>query len=313
MSKISELLNYNNKERRDKKGEGENFSNPAPSKNFDSDTKEKLAKTYIFNPVDKSGNSNKKHNEKILPHKYGVETSKIRFAQFFPWLISFLAVLLLLANIAYRGKINVKIEILKEGSIQPTPSVSKNLPTKKGLASETKSVKITPISIVLVAEWRLNRRIIKKLGFYGAALSKSTMTQDGLFLFNDGTTGWASVGLDLAKPMDLSDNAFDFFIKGIHGNESLKLILRDAENSSYMPQAYNIIFNKNMAKDWQFVSIPFNNFNGTYNPKRITHIGFEFGTQTTSNEPGVSIHIKNMKIVKNPASPLYEKTIRRGE
>jgi len=54
-----------------------------------------------------------------------------------------------------------------------------------------------------------------------------------------------------------------------------------------------------MGKDWQFVSVPFGNFAGLYNVKAIKHIGFEFGTQTTQNEPGSSIYIKNIRIVND--------------
>lgn len=308
MGKISELLNYKKKGEAGRKGKGRDFSNPISPQNLDSSTREKLADTYILNPVDKNENVSKKLDKKIPPFKHDAGMPKARSPHFFPWLISFLAVLLLLVNIAYRGKINVKIEVLKEGAIPPPPTnVSKNFPSKKDLAAETKS---NAIFTALIVEGRVNRYIIKKIGFYGAALGKSRVIEEGLFLFNDGTTNWASVGLDFAEPMDLSSSSLDFFIKGGHGRESLNLILRDAENNSYMPQAHNIIFNKNMAEDWQFVSIPLNNFDGAYNPKRVNHIGFEFGTQTTLNEPGVSIYIKNIKIVWAPPAS-YEKAVKR--
>lgn len=305
MSKISEILNYCKKGNEEEK---KSFSNHITLRNLDSATKEKLVNTYIFNPIDKS-----KKTKEILLHKLhkrnaNIERAEIKFAQIFPWLISLLLVLLLLVNIAYRGKINIKIEILNEGTLQPKTEMSKNLPIpiKEDLVPDTTSTKppnILLISTSLFSDGRLNKDIIKKLGFYGAALSKSTVIRDGFFLFNDGTAGWASVGLDLIEPMDLSNNTLDFFVKGAYGNESLRLFLRDAENNSYMPQAYNLVFDKNMSKEWRVASVSFNNFKGPYNPKRIKHIGFEFGTQTTSNEPGVSIYIKNMCIVKNPITP----------
>jgi len=305
LSKILELLNYNKKREVDKKEGWKNFSNHAPSEYLDDDTKEKLANTYIFKPTNKSKEIIEQQEKKVLPFKHSIETSKIRFAHLFPWLISFLAVLLLLVNIAYRGKISINIEILNEGAIQTASDIRQNPPLQKNLISEITSTdanNISPLSTALITEGELNRNIIKKLGFYGAALSKSKMTQDGLLLFNDGTAGWASVGLDFTEPIDLSNSVLDFFIKGASGTESLELFLRDAESNSYMPQATNVVFNKNMAKDWQFVSIPFNTLKGYYNPKMVNHIGFEFGTQTTSNEPGVSIYIKNIKIVKSKKS-----------
>lgn len=312
MSKILELLDYNKKEkvdRVDKKEKVGGFFSHIPSQDIDYETKNKLARTYIFNSDDKSDNINEKSVKNILPHKYDAGTSKIRFLQFFPWLISFLAVLLLLVNIAYRGKVNIKIEILNAGSIGSASDVSKDISLKKDFLSEVKSANGSDTSIIstaLFTEGQPNKDIIKKLGFYGAALSKSGVTRDGIFLFNDGSTGWASVGLDLVEPMDLSNSSLDFVAKGVYGNESLKLFLRDVENKSYMPQAYNLIFNKNLGKDWQFVSIPFDSFSGIYNPKKVKHIGFEFGIQTTSNESGASIYIKNIKIVKNSIAT-YEK------
>lgn len=306
MSKILELLNYHRKNRKETSKE---HLDPAALDNFNSDTKEKLANTYIFNPIDKIENIGEGGNGEILPPKRDRETSKSKFVQFLPWLVAFLAVLLLLVNIAYRGKVNVTIEFLKGESSQAASNVAES---KRGLTSETgeeaasylKTTDIAPISTALIAEGGLNRFIVKRLGFYGAALSKSRAIRDGLFLFNDGATGWASVGLDFVEPMDLSNSTLDFFVKGKHGNESLNLFLRDAENNSYMPQAHNTIFEENMEREWQFVSIPFNTFDGVYNSKRINHIGFEFGTQTAANEPGASIYIKNMKIVKS-ADAIY--------
>jgi len=301
---MSEFLDYNKHEKVDrvnKKEEKGSFFSNIPPEDIDYETKKKLASTYISHPNDKSDNINKNLVKDILPHRYRIGTSKSRFLQSFPWLISFLAVLLLLVNIAYRGKINIKIEILNEGDIGSMTDVSKNTPLKKDFSSEIKSTDSPDMSIIstpLFTEGQLNRYIIKKLGFYGAALNKSEVTRDSIFLFNDGSTGWASVGLDLVEPMDLSSSSLDFVVKGVYGNESLKLFLRDTENKSYMPQAYNLIFNKNLSKSWQFVSIPFDSFSGIYNPKKINHIGFEFGIQTTSNESGASIYIKNIKIVK---------------
>ena len=309
MSKILDLLNYHKRGEEDKKGAGEDLSNQVSSENLDSSIKEKLASTYIFNPVDKDESVNKNPDKKISPHKHDAGTSKIRFIQVFPWIISFLAVLLLLVNIAYRGKINVIIEVAKEGSAQGTSLVSEEVFSPSAAEAEIKAANARPISITLIGEGEFNRYVIKRLGFYGAALSRSKLIQDGFFLYNDGSAGWASVGLDFTEPLDLSNSTLDFFVKGLYGKESLRLFLRDAESNSYLPQADNIIFSKNMAENWQFISIPFNNFNGTYNPRRINHIGFEFGTQTTSNDPGVSIYIKNIRIVKNLTTS-YEKTIK---
>lgn len=312
MSKILDLLNYYKKGGEDKKGEGDTFSNNLPQERFDSNTKEKLANTYIFNPIekiDKVEDAAKKQDKKISLPKHDTGASRTKFVQFFPWLITFLAVLLLLINIVYRGKINVIIEFVKESPTQTSSDIPKKFPLQEELVPEIKSTDATQISIALIGEGGFNRYIIKRLGFYGAALSRSKLIREGFFLYNDGTTGWASVGLDLAEPMDLSNSTLDFFIKGLYGEESLRLFLRDAENNSYLPQADNIIFSKNMTKDWQFMSIPFNNFNGNYNPRRINHIGFEFGTQTTLNAPGTSIYVKNIRIVKNPVAQ-YEKTAR---
>lgn len=304
MSKILDLLNHGKKEQPDRKGEEENFSNHIRPVNFRPDVKEKLANTYIFKPISKDKDTDENPDKKILPHQQDIATSNIRFAQLFPWLIAFLAVLLLLVNIVYRGKIKIDIEIVNERAPELIPDVSKNIPFKNDLIGEpiSSDANITQISTALLTEGRLNSSIVKKIGFYGASLSESRMTRDGLYLVNDGRAGWASVGLDLTVPLDLSSSTLDFFIKGLQGNESLKLFVRDADYNSYMPQAYNIIFTRDMPKDWQFVSVHFDNFNGVYNPQKINHIGFEFGTQTTSNNPGAVIFVKNMKIVKNRAA-----------
>ena len=313
MSKILELLNYSKKRGVNSKMEKEeNLPGHMTPENFDSDTKEKLASTYIFNPL----NTNERiiqNQNKSISRKHNAGQSQTRLTQLFPWFISFLAILLLLVNIAYRGRINVNIEILDGDSVQNqnAPVAAKlaplsAIPAKKDLIStETEIQKpgIMPITTSLIVNGHLNSYVIKRLGFYGAAITKSKMLQDGLYLFNDGVTGWASIGIDFTKPMDFSNTTLDFFIKGREGGESLKLILRDTENNSYIPQAYNAIFNKNMKTDWQFVSIPFKNFNGTYNANEINHIGFEFGTQTTSNEPGSSIYVKKIKIVENSITP----------
>lgn len=307
MSKILELLNYNklnkktglNENRRD-----EIFLGSVKSENLGAYTKEKLANTYIFNPAEKNIKTPANSILKI-PLGKEKEVSRISLSQIFPWLITFFSILLLFVNIAYRGKIIVKIDILNENAAKFIPNNSKEATISKETISEAAGPQlipannVEPISISLVGNGNLNNLVVKKIGFYGAALSKSQLTEDGLFLLNDGTAGYASVGLDLFNPMDLTDSTLDFFIKGTAGNESLIIFLRDAKNKSYLPQVNNVIFNKNMGQDWQFMSIPFNDFKGNYNPTMINHIGFEFGTQTALNTSGTAIYIKNIKILKN--------------
>ena len=298
MSKILELLNYTKKREVDKKESRQDFSNYIIPESFDSSTKEKLASTYIFNPTNGSKHIIKKQDD-ATEHKHPPGQPRPRNAQFFPWLIAFLAILLLLVNIVYRGKVNIYIDFVNKGAGQSPPNALQAISPGEDLNAEAKSIDIAPMSSSLITEGRLNGYIIENLGFYGAALNKSKVLEDGLYLYNDGSTGWASAGIDLTQPMDFSNTTLDFFIKGAKGNESLKLILRDSESNSYIPQAYNDIFNKNMGTDWQFVSIPFKSFNGKYNAEKIDHIGFELGTQTISNESGASMYIKKIKIVKN--------------
>ena len=76
-------------------------------------------------------------------------------------------------------------------------------------------------------------------------------------------------------------------------------MLRDTGSNTYLPQAKQVIFDRNMARDWQFVSIEFEDFKKACDTHNIKHIGFEFGTQTMFNEPGITIQIKNMCITKN--------------
>lgn len=294
MSKILELLTYNYKKRKIDKGEV--FSNHISSSNLDSETKEKLASTYIFNPIENIENVNDNLGEKHSP--YTSVPSRARLMHIFPWLISFLAILLLLANIAYRGTINIKIEVLKKSAGQSAPVAESYTPVEHPATEVKNTDKVSTVAL-LASENHINDNIVKRLGFYGAALNKSRIIKDGILLVNDGTVGWASVGFDLSEPMDSTDRSIDFFVKGAEGNESLELILRDADSNSYLPQAHHIIFRGNMKNEWQFVSIPFNDFNGFYNPERVKHIGFEFGTQTTLNKQGTAIYIKNMRIVKN--------------
>ncbi|MEA3305682.1 MAG: hypothetical protein U9R52_02590, partial [Candidatus Omnitrophota bacterium] len=264
------------------------FSHHPASENFDSDTKEKLASTYIFNPVENIKDVNNGSINSPLPHS--PVSSKTRLAPLFPWLIVFLMVMLLLANIIYRGKINVKIEVLKESSERFMPAA----PGENHFFAEhpAEDIEITGI----------NGSVVEKMGFYGAASSRSIMTKDELLLVNDGTITWASAGFDLGEPIDSTGRSLDFFVKGKAGGESLELILRDADNNSYLPQARHATFHKNMKNEWQFVSVPFSDFDGFYNHERVKHIGFEFGTQTTLNKRGTSIYIRNVKIVKNGKS-----------
>ena len=99
MSKIVDLLTYK-KKISDKKGYDDIFSSKVLSENFDTTTKEKIANTYILNPSDEPANLKKDKSENhVLPsHKATHLSAKI--FHLFPWLISFLAVLLLLVNIA---------------------------------------------------------------------------------------------------------------------------------------------------------------------------------------------------------------------
>jgi len=303
LSKILELLSYNNKKKTtDKNGD---FSNRIIiPEGFDAKTKEKLANTYIFNPADNGGNTLKKNTPKkpVSLSQYNTITGKKRISPIFPWLISFLAILLLLVNMAYRGKVNITIEFLKEGA-SSSEAVNQAEAPARAIIPAMDGGEAAPVSAYLVADGEFNNYLVKKGGFYGAAISRSRIIRDELYLFNDGSAGWASMGLDLAKPMDLSESCLDFFVKGTRGDESLELILRDVDNKSYIPQAYDVVLDKNMGMDWQFVSIPLKGLEGPYNAEKINHIGLEFGTQTTSNEPGTSIYIKKMKLVKVGAIP----------
>ncbi len=198
---------------------------------------------------------------------------------------------------AYRGKINIKIEFLEAEPVKSTLESAKESLVKKPQMPPGEPVGRLYSTNFFILNGEINEHLIRKVGFYGAGLRDSKVLKDGICLINDGTTGWASAGFDLTVPTDLTTSSLDFFVKGASGKESLKLILRDADNNSYLPQAQNLLFNKNMAGDWQSVSVPFASFKGYCNPKRINHIGFEFGTQTTSNEPGSCIYITNIQIV----------------
>ncbi len=298
LSKIADLLTYK-KRATDKKGYEDIFSSKILSENFDTDTKEKIAGTYIFNPPNKSENLKKAADTDphLFPHKVTHLSAKI--FHLFPWLISFLAILLLLVNIAYRGKINIKIEIVGDTSGKVTSESIKITNAQKKLLSDSPSTNAVYYSPdLLIANGQANAGIIKRVGFYGAAMRDSKILKDGIYLVNDGTTGWASAGFDMAQPADLTNSSLQFFVKGLPGNESLELILRDSDNNSYLPQARSRIFDKNISSEWQFIAIPFDSFKGYYNSKLVNHIGFEFGTQTTSNDPGASIYIRDIKIVK---------------
>ena len=297
LSKILELLNYNKKGNFDKREKGEDFSDLTVAENYDSNVREKLAKTYIFNPANASEHVIRKQSAKSS-HEHVHKQPDINLRQLFPWLIAFLAILLLLVNLAYRGKVSIKVEFLDTASAPAGAVISE----KSASLKQISTVKL-PISTPLFSEGYVNSYIVKQIGFYGAAIGESRILQDGLYLFNDGTTGWASAGIDFSQPMDLSEITLDFFIKGQSGGESLKLTLRDSESNSYMPQASKTIFSKNMDTNWRFVSIPFVGFEGTYDPKKVKHIGLEFGTQTTLNEPGSMIHVKNIRIVKTSIVP----------
>ncbi|MBN1872298.1 MAG: hypothetical protein JW800_06975 [Candidatus Omnitrophica bacterium] len=296
MSKILELLNYNKR-----KNDNEGADKYIISSDFNSSTKEKLANTYIFNQPVKNGRVKHETGDRLLDRN--LENRESRFTKLFPWIIALLAVILLLVNIAYRGKVSVNIQFVGsradiDNNLEepPMPVAPHEAPAKISGDTATSTVKST-----LIVDGRLNQALVKKLGFYGGALSMSRMTGDGLILFNDGSAEWASVGIDLLQPMDLSNSTLDFFIKGISGTESLELMLRDVNADSYLPQAKHVIFDRNMGRDWQFVSISFNDFKNACDTKKIKHIGLEFGTQTVFNEPGISIQIKNMRIVKNSA------------
>ena len=296
MSKLVDLLSYG-KRSADKKGDEDMFSAKILSENFDTDTKEKIASTYIFNPPNKSESLKKATDEDRYPSPNKSAHPSAKIFHLFPWLISLLAILLLLVNIAYRGKINIKIEVLKDDGKMSSETASDTY-VQKGSAATTEDTNTAYVSNFLILNGQINNRVIKKIGFYGAALRDSRIQKDGIYLINDGTIGWASAGFDLAQPADLTNSSLEFFVKGLNGDESMEIILRDSDNNSYLPQAHNLVFNKNMGGEWQFVSIPFGNFKGYYNSKHVNHIGFEFGTQTTSNNPGATIYIRNIKIVK---------------
>jgi len=295
MSKILEMLNYGRK-----KDSGEVSDERFRPGNFDTGTKEKLANTYIFNQPKNPDNPKEEGTEEILGNN--IKNEQSGGARFVPWVIAFLAVFLLILNMAYRGKVSINISFTDDTEpVQEVTGAADSMPgaALQDTAPEQAVEKNSRITAGLIAEGRLNSSLVRKMGFYGGAISRSRITRDGLILYNDGTTEWASVGLDLLKPMDFSRSSLVFFVKGVSGNESLELILRDIEAASYQPQAKSIIFNKDMARDWQFVSIPFEDFEGMCDTRNIKHIGFEFGTQTLLNEPGISIHIKNLAIAEN--------------
>lgn len=323
MSKIVDLLTYK-KSAANKKGYEYVFPSNILSENFDTDTKEKIAGTYIFNGMGKhaltdtgktlshplelhdevSCQPNKSENLKeAVGANSHLSSRKIthpgaRNFHLFPWLISFLAILLLLVNIAYRGKINIKIEIAGDTSGRITSENTKTTNAQKKLLPDGPGVRAVHNTDLLIINGQTNTGIIKRIGFYGAAMRDSKMLKDGIYLVNDGTIGWASAGFDLALPADLTNCSLQFFVKGLAGGESLELMLRDSDNNSYLPQARNRVFNKNISGEWQFISVPFDSFKGCYNSKCVNHIGFEFGTQTTSNNQGASVYICDIKIVK---------------
>lgn len=263
---------------------------------YKSDVQEKLASTYIINPA--------KADEHKLPHP--VEKPKPKSLNMLPWLISMAAVILFFGNAFFSGKVNINVQIVKgEPAAVPVSAEAYVQPqkigglTEEGSGKEAKSILDNILTFPLIGSGATNDMLIKHMGFYGAALGQSKMVKDGMWMVNDGSAGWASVGFDLKEPLDLRDFSLAFFVKGEKGGERLEVILRDAYNDSYMPQARYRIPDGAFGDTWAYVSLPFGGFKGICDITSVVHIGLEFGTSTTGNKSGSSIQVKNLRIVRN--------------
>ena len=166
MSKILELLSYNKKREGVKKeNAGERSAYLAPG-DFDSSTKEKLANTYIFNPTGAYDDPAKKKEKHILPSKHNAASPKIRMGQLFPWLIAFLAIILLLVNMVYQGRINITVQFMEEGAVRTAPDADRAIAPGNESAPEAEAYERAPTHTPLIADGHLNNLVIASIGFY---------------------------------------------------------------------------------------------------------------------------------------------------
>jgi hypothetical protein len=127
-------------------------------------------------------------------------------------------------------------------------------------------------SVVRIFEGgRLNRRVVKRLEFFGYAKEKSGLADSLMVLKNSKKYEWAGLDMDFKCPIDISDKTLALSAKGERGGEKISLVLKDSGGRSY--RAADIY----LTPAWTRKTVPLKDIAGTIDVGDISSLRLECG------------------------------------
>jgi tetratricopeptide (TPR) repeat protein len=147
--------------------------------------------------------------------------------------------------------------------------------------------------IVIIENGRGDSALVKKIGFYGACIH--SYQKQSLKLINGLSPNWASMGIDLAYPLNLQRKRIVLQMRGKQGEERLQLTLRDKFAENYQPQLV-LTLEQPLLSDWQEFQVSLPEEQPEIDLSQIVHIGLEFGSSTIQNPAHSTLFVQDIFI-----------------
>ena len=196
-----------------------------------------------------------------------------------PWLISLIAIVVTAFSLFSTKRIFVDIKVIDDQAMY-VPSTF-----------DQSSLKRTTKTLGDGRQIRLDDFI-----FEGAALLKSSKTDNLLTLANSSVSNFAKAAVSFDPGLNLSSSKLTFWVKGIHGQENFAVAMKDEGNLMAFPKGKYYPFPLGLTNDWQKVEIASADFLANFDSKNIAGLRFEFGTKEIGNKAGDVILIKDLSI-----------------
>lgn len=159
------------------------------------------------------------------------------------------------------------------------------------LSNDTGEVGLQEATIIKDGEE--NSSLVKKIGFYGACVHSRQV--QSIKLINGMQGSWASMGIDLARPLDLRAKQVVLELKGKQGGEKFVLIFRDKFAQDYTPQLV-LEPEEEVSPEWRQLRVPLEAHQAEIDLSCVVHIGLEFGFSTVQNPVHSTLFVRDIII-----------------
>ena len=203
-----------------------------------------------------------------------------------PWTIASVAFFLLAFSLFSTKRVWVDIKVMDEKSPYvvnagpPATASDEALLEKEAGGSNESQATLVPL---------------QEFVFEGAAYLKSSRDANLLTLVNSSVAPFARATINFDRPVNLHNGKIVFYAKGAKGGESLGVALKDDENNQAFIRGKVYPYPHGLSTAWQKTEILLSDTSREFDAKRAASLRFEFGSKDTTNRPGDTILIKDLR------------------